>query len=31
MDELEATIAECEEIIAQVGRNIRGISRTGPF
>lgn len=30
IDELEATIAECEEIIFQVGSHIRGISRTDP-
>ena len=30
LDELQATIAECEEIIVQVGCHIRAISRPGP-
>lgn len=28
-DEIEATIAECEEIIVQVGSHIRGLAKAG--
>ena len=30
LDEIEANIAECEEIIGQVGSNIRGLAKAGP-